>query len=427
MSMNLDDHHASETIFQQQMRRRLWYTLCLLDVHASFDRASKPLIAQNSPHPRLPANVNDDDFDVGSTTELTDRESLTDVTKSMILYHAQAHGKALNFGGIRDPSLSTWEGRGRVAESFEVAATRLLRNCDPNESPYAWYTVVGAKSTIAAMRLHALRPMQVDAHSGAPPKSGLSECYLLELAASLLATERSNRADPRAEGYRWFGMIHHYPLAVALAECYACSDAALVQRYWPIIEATFEHDAHNIADYRNGALWRPMQRLMRKTRERVRTLLAPLNGVNNINALSTSSIAHLRPSMVPFQSVMASTSMPSHPTTSAMPLAGPHPPLILTSPDMSMGGTIDSGLSSPATLSPPANHLWFAQDSCLGLQDAAGGMAGPGAPTLGPLDPAWRVWEGFVHDLSFDDMAGAGFPGSVYDGHGVLDSGCNGV
>ena len=397
------------------MRRRLWYMICLLDLHASFDRASKPLIPPDTPQPLLPRNINDSDFDPTSRGEAQDREGITDMTKALILFNAQAHGKVLNFGCSRAPPPQAWEERQRVADSFEQATALLLRNCDPDASPYAWYTFRGASSTVAAMRLHALRPMDVSLQGGAPPPEALEHCYLLELAVTLLTNERRNRADPRAEGFRWFEMVHWYPLAVALAECYACPDAALVRRCWPMIESTFEHEANVIADYRDGKLWRPMQKLMRKTRERVQRLLRPPNRSRDVYMSSGDMELPLR--MEPISpSRMVPTNTSVHAANDSVPVSP------LTSP--SIGHPLDAhvahGFSAApsAAMQAPIAHLYFSQTSSGNGFDAGSqlGAALPGSIA----DSAWGAWESFVHDLTFDDMAGAGFPGSVYDGHSEM-------
>lgn len=84
----MDSSHSSESFFEQQMRRRLWYTICVLDVYSSFDRGSEPVIAHKSVHPRLPFNINDSDFSPDSEDYFSDRDGLTDMTKALVQYHA---------------------------------------------------------------------------------------------------------------------------------------------------------------------------------------------------------------------------------------------------------------------------------------------------------------------------------------------------
>ena len=93
----MDDHIPSESFFEQQVRKRLWYTICLLDLQTSFDQASEPLITPESPQPRMPKNANDAEFEPGSDGDLLDREGLTDMTFTLMTYCAQANGKTINF------------------------------------------------------------------------------------------------------------------------------------------------------------------------------------------------------------------------------------------------------------------------------------------------------------------------------------------
>ena len=398
------------------MRRRLWYMICLLDLHASFDRASKPLIAPDSPHPALPRNINDSEFDPDFYGDVPDREGITDMTKSLILFNAQAHGKVLNFGATGEPPPRSWEARHRVADSFEHATAQLLRNCNPDASPYAWYTVRGAASTVAAMRLHALRPMSLSLAGSVPPPAALGYSYLLELAVTLLTNERRNRADPRAEGFRWFEMVHWYPLAVALAECYACQDTALIRRCWPMIEGTFEHEANVVADYRDGKLWRPMQKLMRKTRGRVQPVLKPRNGIHNVSSLPGEMVPPLRTDPESAPSQMAQAGMSLSVADNSMPIAPVKSPPILSPFDAQMNGTMDA--SPPVVVPASTTHIWFSQGLLGNGFDAISQLNA--VPPASATDSAWGTWASFVNDLTFDDMAGAGFPGSVYDGNPAL-------
>jgi hypothetical protein len=89
----MDDHILSESFFEQQVQKRLWYTIYLLDLQTSFDQASESLITPESPQSSMPKSVNDAKFD----GDLLDREGLTDMTFTLITYCAQANGKILNF------------------------------------------------------------------------------------------------------------------------------------------------------------------------------------------------------------------------------------------------------------------------------------------------------------------------------------------
>lgn len=108
---------------------------------------------------------------------------------------------------------------------------------------------------IAAMKLSALRPLH-RADSGAPRRVQGST-YLLELSAGILEKAYLVRTDPRGQSFRWYVVLRWHALAIAIAECYACNDAALVRRLWPFVEASFKHHSNYIVEYRQGVFWRP--------------------------------------------------------------------------------------------------------------------------------------------------------------------------
>ena len=303
LGLNMDSSHSSESFFEQQMRRRLWYTICVLDIHSSLDRGSEPVIAYNSTHPRFPFNLNDSDFGPDSTNCCSDREGLTDMTKALVSYHAQATGKAL---GVQAESTSssaeatpkTMNPRSRLVEQFELNTRKLLRNCDPNSSPYAWSTVNSSLTALANMQLHLRRPMNHSSRRGIPMDNDPTN--ILRLATTVLERDITMRSDSRGEPFRWFGVVQWHPLAVAIAECYVCDNVAVLRHVWPIIETSFEDVGKVVVEYRQGMLWKPLERLMLKTRSHVHTLLGQIDSATHTgmseSPASVTTSAILNPS-----------------------------------------------------------------------------------------------------------------------------------
>ncbi|GKZ35684.1 hypothetical protein AbraIFM66950_006435 [Aspergillus brasiliensis] len=275
----------TETFFDQQMRRRLWYTICLMDLQASFGQASEPLISvDESASTALPQHINDADFDPTTAAHSDpNREGLTDTTFALVTYHAQRMGRLLNFahhdrkvdGGIPTPTSSTSgtsTSRSRTydpnwpqqqARRFEEEALRLLHFCDPGTSAYAWFTWHGTQSLIAAARLAAARPLQW--HGQAPPPRREGNTELLRLCLPVLEKAQLMHTDPRAEGFRWYVTIPWHALAMALAECYVSSDTALVRYAWPLVESSYlQHEAAV-----GQSLGGPFGQLMRRMREKL--------------------------------------------------------------------------------------------------------------------------------------------------------------
>ncbi|KAL2840542.1 fungal-specific transcription factor domain-containing protein [Aspergillus pseudoustus] len=59
MGLNRDGEAAGLPPFEVEMRRRLWWQLCILDIRVAEDRHSEPCILESSFNTRLPSNVSD--------------------------------------------------------------------------------------------------------------------------------------------------------------------------------------------------------------------------------------------------------------------------------------------------------------------------------------------------------------------------------
>ena len=321
LGLNVDSSHSSESFFEQQMRRRLWYTICVLDVHSSFDRGSEPIIDHKSKHPRLPLNINDSDFGPGSKDCFSDKEGLTDMTKALVQYHAQATGKALGAEEDDTPSSAqltprTMTSRQQLVEQFELHTRKLLQYCDQNASPYAWSTFNGSLTALATMQLSLRRPMNHNGRKGIPMDTDSTS--ILRLATTVLERDIIMRSDPRGEPFRWFGIIHWHPLAVAVAECYVCTNAAVLRHVWPTIETSFEHISKVLAEYRQGMFWKPLERLMLKTRSRIHAFLKTTDPATHTGMSASSTDVNTSATLVP--SAYSSTAMPLSSLSNSMNL-----------------------------------------------------------------------------------------------------------
>lgn len=281
------------------MRSRLWCSICALDLQASLQQASEPLIDLEVEHYTLPRNINDADFDMNfQGVDIPDKDELTDITFSLVIYKAQLSGRLLNFRGIKtsttnksSPGYETaiWGDRRGQAHRFEDQVRTLIAGCDPESSAYAWFTFHGADSIVSSMRLSALRPLHRTGLRAPPCSQGSNEA--LASALSVLSKAQLVRNDPRGEGFRWYLRIQWHDLATAIAECLVCTDKQLLVRAWPVVETAYEsmyavqqhqQPGDEIApadvDRQDGAPRQVVQALMLRTRARVKKFLRGASG-----------------------------------------------------------------------------------------------------------------------------------------------------
>lgn len=270
----------SETFFDQQMRSRLWLTVCLIDMQSVFIQATEPLISQDEVAAALAQVRHVNDSDLNRTTgPLPNKEGLTDMTFAFVTYHLQLAGRQLNFQERSDDSTSTatdWDRRQKHAQQFESSALQLLHFCDPEASNQAWFTWHGTQCLVSGIRLSVLRPLH---GRGIPPPRMGSDGELLRVALSVLEKTQLMHTDPRGEGFRWYITIPWHVVAIAIAECYVCTDVGLIRRAWPVVEACYRQHEAIIAKYSGGILQGPLGKLMRRTRQKLATLLESDDGV----------------------------------------------------------------------------------------------------------------------------------------------------
>lgn len=421
LGLNVDSSHTSESFFEQQMRRRLWYTICVVDVHSSFDRGSEPVIGHKSVHPRLPFNINDSEFGPHSEDCFSDEESLTDMTKALVQYHAQATGKAL--GVQEDDTSSSAQGtsrtmspRQKLVEQFEAHTRMLLRYCDPNSSPYAWSTFNGSLAAIATMQLSLRRPMNHNGRRGIAMDTDPTN--VLRLATTVLERDIIMRSDSRGEPFRWFGIVHWHPLAVAIAECYVCDNVAVLRHVWPTIESSFEYIGKVLAEYRQGMLWKPLERLMLKTRSRIHALVEQIDSANYTGTNNPPAYVNTSATLDPSAYGSTAVPLPSSSNSMDLPLTATPAPFKLTpasstplqiaemSTHNNQGGqTMNSQADASWQQMPPSTPL---QTAVVSTQNNQGDWMMDGQAdssywqqmTPSMSDAGWDAWDEFINNFN---------------------------
>ncbi|KAI1387312.1 uncharacterized protein F4822DRAFT_406119 [Hypoxylon trugodes] len=397
LSLHIDNH--TESFFNQQMRRRLWHTICVLDLQSSFEQASEPLIGPNAISSILPLNINDSEFDVDTSEELQNRAGLTDMTYALVTYYAQRSGRLLNFYD-REGKGFNWAEREDQVYRFEQSVLNLLKFCDPETSDYAWFAFHGAQSRVASMRLSALRPLR---RVGSKPTRRAQLTNLLNVALEVLEKVNLIRTDPRGEGFRWYIVVQWHALAIAITECFVCAEVGILRAAWPVIEECYEDYKALIEDNRQGMLKKPLEKLMGQARKRIIPLLTGQNLSQMPSQLGTSpSVAYSAtpsgyPSPVPNRSLDAMA--PSHAGSAGLPTTQRQPQ---HSMDLDFNfNAMGSFMPFDHTASPSSLPQWFTPQGAYAQgRDASSSPEG----SSGAGDVSWRTWEDFVSGLSFEDF-----------------------
>lgn len=240
-------------------RRRLWYSICLMDTQATLDRGAVPLIHANDLGPP-PLDLNESDLELGILPSSIEG-ALTDMSFCTMTFEAMACFKricALN--EVSDDYRRNWERKLRlVAELEEIFSSKNFSIDLSQAAPIHTLLRMGARFIAASMKLLLRRPPYRQAHHVVP-----SSGHFDSMATATEVLRRSmDLATDQLAPWTWKMWTPWYALAVALAELSRnpCGDSA--DRTYAVVCAAFKSYSVPITDPDQGMLWRPITRLLR--------------------------------------------------------------------------------------------------------------------------------------------------------------------
>ena len=96
MGLHRDGENFGLTFYEAEMRRRLWWQLCTLDIRDSEEQGSDPTIVAQKSDTRLPLNINDSDFTSDTKEAPLEHQARTEMTFDLIRYEVCTVVKAVS-------------------------------------------------------------------------------------------------------------------------------------------------------------------------------------------------------------------------------------------------------------------------------------------------------------------------------------------
>ncbi len=282
--------------FETEMRRRLWWQICAIDVRASEDHGSDFSIVEQSFDTRLPLNVNDIDIFPEMTETPAEREGKTEMLFDLIRYSVSTTVRRLSYappgpGPCRTKNaMITLEDKERLIEELhQYLEMKYLRYCDMSE-PLDWVAGTVSRLILAKMWLIVHHPFQrKDGGAGLPQeiKDRLFHTSIEVIEFShLLETESTTR--------KWHWLFRTYvpwhAIAFVLSQLCVHTSGPGVNRAWAAMESVFEDWGGTGSESKRGMLWKPLRKLMARARgvrarEMKKQVKFPLDGSLGMNML----------------------------------------------------------------------------------------------------------------------------------------------
>lgn len=274
LGIHRDGDGLAHSAFEAEMRRRLWWELIILDMKASEDRGSEPMIAENTFNTRIPCNLNDEDFGLDSKHPLPERKGLTVMTFFLISADLSNTARKINFvPPAKEHQPLTLQQKEELArQCAERIESQHLAGCDPND-PQHWLLYMLGRLLILKLWSVIQYPLQSRQLKGLPRGQSLRTVTSLLEITELVVNHES------ATNFAWYfnTYVPWHTLAVALAELCHETHGPLADRAWAVIDKGYDKWSDRVADSKRGMLWRPIKSLMKRAQAARARALEPVS------------------------------------------------------------------------------------------------------------------------------------------------------
>ena len=294
--------------FEVEMRRRVFWALCILDMRCAEDQGTDLAILEQGVDTRPPLNINDADISPDSTTFPPAREGATDMTFALIRFEICRVARRLHaihsaMGPFEsgDSSLTLEERERMIHEVYDRVENLYLKHGNPTSNPMYWVAANVARVICAKMTLVIYQPVLFPG----PANENMSRAVrdrLFTASTELFEYSFILTMDPRTKQWRWLFQTYTQWQAVAyvLIESARRPWSASVERAWHSLNQMMmspkPHDLERMAD--NASLFVPLKALYSKSRKHRTAEIERLRGnISEISRLDQDDRSRLNPTM----------------------------------------------------------------------------------------------------------------------------------
>lgn len=274
LGLHRDGSHFDIPPFDIEMRRRLWYQICLVDVRASEDHGCDPTIFEASFDTKMPLNVNDSDLSPNMKELPTERLGPTEMTFGLIRFEVASVLRRIQYTplGLKTKCSGTYamaslqQKEKWIQQYHQRLEEKYLRHADMSV-PLYWVMATVARLVASKMWLMLYHPFQRLDGGASLPQGIRDKLFVTSLEnveyALLLYTE--------ARTMRWSWLFRTYvqwhAIAFLLSELCVRTRGPHVERAWRAVEATAAARWEDSHDQKQSALWKPLRKLMTRAQE----------------------------------------------------------------------------------------------------------------------------------------------------------------
>ncbi len=256
-------HFKHLTPFEIEMRRKVWWTLCMLDLRASEDQGTDLTITSGSFDTKLPLNINDVDINPESEQMPTERDGLTDMSYACINFETGDIMMQMMAPGVRDDVKNQSHLLNKLRHKFEQG---YFQYTTKSGNIAYWVAVTIARLVTAKMTLIIFLPVLFSS-----PSEHVSDEIRTKMLVSAIEVAEYNHelnAEQACRQWRWIYQTytHWHAIVYLLIEISRRPWSPIVERAWVALHSSWLIPAQTPID-KNLRIWVPLRKLMNKARK----------------------------------------------------------------------------------------------------------------------------------------------------------------
>lgn len=257
-------HFPNLSPYEIEMRRRVWWALCMIDSRASGDQGTDLTILQENFDTRMPLNINDSDINIDTKVMPEERKGITDMTITAVscgLVEVERKMIARQKEGATSPETTS--------AIFEELFSRLdhtyLRYSNPNNDITYWVGVMIARLVAAKMTLVLYLPTIMSAPRDL--SSNHQRDKLLVAAIEVAEYNHTLNSEDKCKHWRWVFQTytHMYAIVYLLLSATQRPWSPLLERAWIALQSQWLIPSQYKTG-KNTNLWVPIRKLTVKAR-----------------------------------------------------------------------------------------------------------------------------------------------------------------
>ncbi|KAL9097492.1 MAG: hypothetical protein Q9165_000388 [Trypethelium subeluteriae] len=252
--------------FEVEMRRRIWWIICLLDARASQDQGTDLAITSSSFDTKIPSNINEADIQFESRQAPNERQGVTDSTFPRIIAEMTNVQIEMMSTSAKDGTEGLKDQSRLLNKIYEKMEHEYLQYTTESANAAYWVVVTVARLTMAKMTLLVFLPVLSPYSSG--HHSDEIRAKLLISAIEVAEYNHELNARQACRQWRWVYQTytHWYAIVYLMLVVSQRPWSPLVERAWVALHSSWLIPARTHAD-KDSRIWVPLRALMGKARK----------------------------------------------------------------------------------------------------------------------------------------------------------------